>query len=139
LSAGCGIVAAQGTDESGVATVPIPSDAASREAGLKYLLLGAFASAFLLYGIALIYGATGGTRLAEIAQAVRAGGEAGTNPLLWAGVAAEIGLLLAIVYTPLGQATFGTAPIEHWTWGLVALLACGFGVLEELRKVALRR
>ena len=35
---------------------------ASEEAALKYFLLGAFASAFLVYGIALIYGATGTTR-----------------------------------------------------------------------------
>jgi len=33
----------------------------SEEAGLKYFLLGAFASGFLLYGIALVYGATGAT------------------------------------------------------------------------------
>ncbi len=40
---------------------------ASEEAALKYFLLGAFASAFLLYGIALIYGATGTTSLAGLA------------------------------------------------------------------------
>ena len=40
------------------------------EAALKYFLLGAFASAFFLYGIALIYGATGSTRLALIAAQV---------------------------------------------------------------------
>lgn len=39
----------------------------SQEAGIKYFLLGAFASAFLLYGIALTYGATGSTNLARIA------------------------------------------------------------------------
>jgi NADH-quinone oxidoreductase subunit N len=36
----------------------------SQEAGLKYFLLGAFASAFFLYGIALVFGATGGTSIA---------------------------------------------------------------------------
>ncbi len=41
--------------------------AASAEAALKYFLLGAFASAFLLYGIALLYGATGTTKLTLIA------------------------------------------------------------------------
>ncbi len=40
----------------------------SAEAALKYLLLGAFASGFLLYGIALVYGSTGSTNLAEIAR-----------------------------------------------------------------------
>ena len=39
----------------------------SGEASMKYFLLGAFASAFLLYGIALIYGATGSTNLDRIA------------------------------------------------------------------------
>jgi NADH-quinone oxidoreductase subunit N len=38
----------------------------SQEAGLKYFVLGAFSSAFLLYGIALIYGGTGTTNLATI-------------------------------------------------------------------------
>jgi NADH-quinone oxidoreductase subunit N len=38
----------------------------SQESGIKYFVLGAFSSAFLLYGIALIYGATGSTNLVEI-------------------------------------------------------------------------
>ena len=42
-------------------------DAKSNESGLKYFLLGAFASAFLLFGISLIYGLTGYTNLEEIA------------------------------------------------------------------------
>jgi len=42
--------------------------AESQEAGIKYFVLGAFASAFLLYGIALTYGATGSTNLIHIAD-----------------------------------------------------------------------
>jgi cytochrome b subunit of formate dehydrogenase len=42
----------------------------SSEASMKYFLLGAFASSFLLYGIALIYGATGSTNFDRIAAAV---------------------------------------------------------------------
>lgn len=42
------------------------------EAAIKYFLMGAFVSAFVLYGIALVYGATGSTRLAEIALALAA-------------------------------------------------------------------
>ena len=38
----------------------------SQEAGLKYFVLGAFASGFLLYGIALLYGATGSTSFSAI-------------------------------------------------------------------------
>jgi NADH-quinone oxidoreductase subunit N len=45
----------------------------SEEAGLKYFLLGAFSSGFVLYGIALVYGATGATSLTGIVAAVSNG------------------------------------------------------------------
>ncbi len=48
------------------------SNPVSSEAGMKYLLLGAFASAFFLYGIALIYGATGTTSIPAIAAQLTA-------------------------------------------------------------------
>jgi NADH-quinone oxidoreductase subunit N len=62
--------------------------ARSAEGALKYFLLGAFSSAFLLYGIALIYGATGTVQLSEIGQRV-ADPSLGvaSSPLLIAGVA----------------------------------------------------
>jgi NADH-quinone oxidoreductase subunit N len=48
----------------------------SQEAAVKYFLLGAFASAFFLYGLALVYGATGSVRLGDIrASAVAGGGD----------------------------------------------------------------
>lgn len=47
--------------------------AVSAEAGLKYFLMGAFVSAFVLYGIALLYGETGSTRLDGIASALAGG------------------------------------------------------------------
>ncbi len=56
------------------------------EAGLKYFLLGAFASGFLLYGIALLYGATGTTNLALIGAQVQLL-DLGTHPMLLTGVA----------------------------------------------------
>jgi NADH-quinone oxidoreductase subunit N len=40
----------------------------SQESGLKYFILGGFASAFLLYGIALVYGATASTNINGIAE-----------------------------------------------------------------------
>ncbi len=55
---------------------------ASSEAGMKYLLLGAFASAFFLYGIALIYGAAGTTSIPEIAEKLTTESQ---SPLLLAG------------------------------------------------------
>jgi len=48
-------------------------DPRSAEAGLKYFLIGAFASAFFVYGIALLYGATGSTHLARIGMALAGG------------------------------------------------------------------
>jgi NADH-quinone oxidoreductase subunit N len=45
----------------------------SEESGLKYFLLGAFSSGFVLYGIALVYGATGSTSLSGIVAAASAG------------------------------------------------------------------
>jgi NADH-quinone oxidoreductase subunit N len=60
----------------------------SGEASMKYFLLGAFASGFFIYGVALIYGATGSTNLERIGAAVTAG--AGRDPLLVIG----FGLLL---------------------------------------------
>jgi NADH-quinone oxidoreductase subunit N len=59
--------------------------ARAAEGALKYFLLGAFSSAFLLYGIALVYGATGSTSLAVIAQRIVEG--AGSSPLMLAGIA----------------------------------------------------
>jgi len=55
---------------------------ASAEASMKYFLLGAFASSFMLYGVALVYGATGSTSLAGIAAAAGQG----RGPLLAIGV-----------------------------------------------------
>ncbi len=57
----------------------------SEEASLKYFLLGSFASGFVLYGVALVYGATAHTGLRDIVAAVNAGT---ANPaLLLAGAA----------------------------------------------------
>ncbi|MGH7985187.1 MAG: NADH-quinone oxidoreductase subunit N [Candidatus Binataceae bacterium] len=59
-------------------------DARSSEAALKYFLLGAFSTGFLLYGIALIYGATGTIKLAPISAALT--GAMVSNPLLLLGM-----------------------------------------------------
>jgi len=57
----------------------------SQEAAMKYLLLGGFASGFLLFGMALVYGETGHTQLAQIAAALHASSNT-VDPLLIAGV-----------------------------------------------------
>lgn len=61
------------------------SDLRSNEAAMKYFLLGAFASAFFVYGVALVYGATGSTRF-DVIAAVQAAGGADMN-FLYAGIA----------------------------------------------------
>lgn len=64
----------------------------SQEAAVKYFLLGAFASAFFLYGLALLYGYAGSVQLADIAQATAGTGRSDT--LLFTGLALlTVGLL----------------------------------------------
>lgn len=82
----------------------------SNEAALKYFLLGAFASGFLLYGIALIYFATGQTALAQIAQVV--GGASGP---VRAGVSPAI-LYIGIALLLVGFAfKAALVPFHQWT------------------------
>ena len=74
-------------------------DSRSSEAGLKYLLLGAIASALLLYGMALLYGYSGTTILPEIADAIAANGESHRSLLVLASVLliAGFGFKMAVV------------------------------------------
>lgn len=60
-------------------------DHKSNEAALKYFLLGAFATGFLLYGMTLVYGSTGSTNLFKIADFVQ-NPSAQSNPLLLMGL-----------------------------------------------------
>ena len=59
--------------------------AVANEAALKYLLLGAFSTGFLLYGISLLYGATGSTLLPAIIAEIQQNGSG--NPLVIVGIA----------------------------------------------------
>jgi NADH-quinone oxidoreductase subunit N len=74
-------------------------DTRSSEAGLKYLLLGAIASCLLLYGMALLYGLTGQTRLDLIGESVSATGEVNRSVLVLATtlLIAGFGFKMAIV------------------------------------------
>ena len=73
---------------------------ASNEAAIKYFLLGSFASAVLLYGIALIYGVTGETDFAGIASAAAVGGR--PSAVLLVGIALVAGgLAFKIAAVPL--------------------------------------
>ena len=61
------------------------NDHRSNEAALKYFLLGAFATGFLLYGMTLVYGSTGSTNLFQIAEFVQ-NPSAQSSPLLLMGL-----------------------------------------------------
>ncbi len=78
-------------------------DSRSNEAAMKYFLLGSFASGFFLYGIALIYGATGELALHRIAEVLQL---RGTSPLFWIGLSLlMIGLFFKISAVPFHQWT----------------------------------
>jgi len=62
----------------------------------------------------------------------------GTNRLLLAGVAVELALIAAIVYTPPGQAVFGTAPLALEAWLFMLPFAAAMLLLEEGRKFGVR-
>jgi NADH-quinone oxidoreductase subunit N len=74
----------------------------SQESGMKYFVLGSFASAVFLYGIALVYGGTGSTNIGEIAGSfVQTVSLEGDDPLILAGLALLIvGLGFKIAAVP---------------------------------------
>jgi hypothetical protein len=61
------------------------------------------------------------------------------NPLILFGIAAELAVILAIVYTPGGNWLFGTAPIGWEAWLLALPFALLMWGLDEARKAWLRR
>jgi magnesium-transporting ATPase (P-type) len=61
-----------------------------------------------------------------------------SNPLILWGLAVEAALLLAIVYTPLGQALFGTAPLPAAAWAFMVPFALAMLAVEEGRKALVR-
>ncbi len=77
-------------------------DIASNEASFKYFLMGSFASAFLLFGIAFIYGATGSFDIAKIGESVAANG---ASTLLLVGL---ILILIAMTFK------ISAAPFHFW-------------------------
>jgi NADH-quinone oxidoreductase subunit N len=113
--------------------------AASIESGLKYLIIGSVGSATLVYGLALIYGATGATDFSQIASSISHGHSADT--LLLTGVAlVVVGLCFKASIAPFHQWTpdvYEGAPTPVTAFMAVATKAAAFGVLLRVLDVML--
>ncbi len=118
-------------------------DPKSSEAGLKYLLLGALASAVLLYGMALIFGFTGKTNLVYISNYIRETPASGLldNPallmcivLLTSGFGFKIACFPFQMWVP---DVYEGAPTPVTAYLSVASKAAGFAVLLRVFSIAL--
>jgi NADH-quinone oxidoreductase subunit N len=99
------------------------------EAALKYFLLGAFSSALLLYGVALVYGATGSTLFSAVAGA-------GDSPLLLAGLGlVAAGLAFKVAAVPFHAWTpdvYEGAPTPVTAFMAAGVKAAAFAVLARV-------
>ncbi len=107
---------------------------ASEEASLKYFLMGAFAGGFVVFGIALVFGATGTTNLAAVIAAVR--GTAANLPLLTVGAALIlVGFGFKVAAVPFHMWTpdvYHGAPSAVTAFMSVGAKAAGFAALLRI-------
>jgi len=115
-------------------------EARSNEAGMKYMLLGAFASALLLYGISFIYGTAGSTSYSEI-EAAFADGTAGFTlgtliglTLIVAGLGFKVAAVPFHMWTP---DAYEGAPLPITAYLSATSKAAGFALLLRLFSSAL--
>ncbi|HEX5852056.1 MAG TPA: NADH-quinone oxidoreductase subunit N [Solirubrobacteraceae bacterium] len=112
----------------------------SLESGLKYLIVGSVGSATLLYGLAMIYGATGSTDFAAIATALSSSGLA-TDPLTLTGIALCVaGLCFKASVAPFHQWTpdvYEGAPTPVTAFMAVTTKVAALGVFLRFFDVAL--
>lgn len=105
------------------------SEPRSLEASAKYFVLGAFSSGILLYGISLLYGATGSTRLPAVAAAI--GGRSLDDPLLlFATILLAVGFGFKLAVVPFHMWTpdvYQGAPTSVTAFMAVASKAASFG------------
>lgn len=109
-------------------------DPKSNEAGVKYILLGAFSSALLLFGISLLYGALGETRFTEMAAELQ--GVEGVNGRLLLGMAflvAGLGFKLAVVpFHMWAPDVYEGAPLPVTAYIAVGSKAAAFALVLRL-------
>ncbi|WP_354700395.1 NAD(P)H-quinone oxidoreductase subunit 2, chloroplastic [Paraconexibacter sp. AEG42_29] len=112
----------------------------SLESGLKYLIVGSVGSATLLYGLAMLYGATGTTNYGEMARAFTADSLA-TDSLALVGIAlVVVGMCFKCSVAPFHQWTpdvYEGAPSPITAFMAVATKAAAFGVFLRFFDVAL--
>jgi len=112
----------------------------SLESGLKYLIVGSVGSATLLYGMAFLYGGTGSTNFAGIADGIAQNGLDG-DPLILIGIAmAAVGLAFKTSIAPFHQWTpdvYQGAPTPITGFMAVATKAAAFAVFIRFFDVAL--
>jgi NADH-quinone oxidoreductase subunit N len=105
----------------------------SEEAGLKYFLLGAFATGFVVYGITLVFGATGSTSLTGIAGQIAG---FGVSPLLLVGAALIlVGFGFKVAAVPFHMWTpdvYQGAPTPVTAFMAVGAKAAGFAALLRI-------
>jgi NADH-quinone oxidoreductase subunit N len=108
----------------------------SLEAGLKYLVIGSVGSATLLYGLALIYGATGAMQFDSIASALSSDQVSVSDPLLLTGIGLIVtGLAFKASVAPFHQWTpdvYQGAPTPITTFMAVATKAAAFAIALRL-------
>jgi NADH-quinone oxidoreductase subunit N len=112
----------------------------SEEAAMKYLLYGAFAAGFLVYGIALVYGVTGTADLEQIASTIQSQG-LGTSPILLVGIGLLIvGFGYKISMVPFHMWTpdvYEGSPTPVSAYMSTATKAAGFAALLRIVQLAL--
>lgn len=109
-------------------------DAKSNEAGLKYYLMGVFASAILLYGMSLLYGLTGSTLLSAIGEVINASPT--TQPIITLAIVfVIIGFAFKVSAVPFhswAPDTYEGSPTPITSFFAVATKAAGFVALLQL-------
>lgn len=111
----------------------------SEEAAMKYFILGAFSSAFLVYGIALIFGATGTTNMAGVAQSI-SGNHADPTLLIIAVPMLLVGLGFKVAAVPFHMWTpdvYEGAPSAAVAFMSVGAKVAGFAALLRIFIAAL--
>lgn len=106
-------------------------EARSEEAGVKYFLLGAYASGFIVFGIALIFGATGSTSFIHIAEAVKSG-VANISLMLAGGGLLLVGFGFKVASVPFHMWTpdvYEGAPTSVTTFMAAGAKVAGFAAL----------